>query len=451
MKKLLLVSILFVTCISHIHGQVKERPQSAQDTLSPPAKEHPEKTDNLPKSEPLGKPDERPKPMESASGISTQNHSDLKENPKEQAVSKPTSNQSNDQLQIGNAQTSASNSKMTTAALTRPQLIRALTEAKYMPDFIITASHRAQYNGGLEPENSQDGIEAVVSGNRADIVELDIKKSSDGEVYVMHDDYLQRTTDFLDKFPGVGGSSADQKKYGNYDYYTWDQVSTLTLRNADFEYTDRKVPKFRDVLRYFKNSTSSLINLDIGDMNVFRATWDIVKEEDAFDCVIFKTASINPLDYSNQYYNPLPAEMKSKVIFFPMIGMANPGHTGDPMGAYNEWENSSPPLAKGYELGYRKNADAPKLLDVVTQIRIKGTVRVHVFNTYPDNYKGRYMGNVNVNQCCNDGDDSRGDWNYLLDPRGFNNYTRGANGYIITDDPETLATYLSLIGKRSTN
>lgn len=332
--------------------------------------------------------------------------------------------------------------------------IKVLTSGSIQPNLVITASHRAQYNGGTEPENSMEAIKALQLGTaeaKADIVELDIKKSKDDSVYVMHDDYLQRTTDFLDKFPGVGQG---RDTYGHYDHYTWEQVKSLTLKKADFSYTDSRVPLFRDVLRYMKNETSSLINLDIGDINVFRKVWDIVQEEDAFHVCIFKTANLPVNVYYSQYFNPLSAAQKDKVIFFPMITMSNPSHEGNPMKAYEEWENTCTGggvnrcLAKGYELGYRGNSDDKDLLPVVKAIREKNRVRVHVFNTYPDTYEGRYKGNENIGQCCNDAYDARGDWNYLLDPENTGTYTQGVNGYIITDDPETLAENLKLIGKR---
>ncbi len=329
--------------------------------------------------------------------------------------------------------------------------IKVLTSGSTQPNLVITASHRAQYNGGTEPENSMEAVKALQLGTseaKADIVELDIKMSKDSIVYVMHDDYLQRTTDFLDKFPGVGQGNDG---YGHYNNYTWAEVSSLTLRKPDFSYTDRRVPLFRDVLRYVKNETSSLINLDIGNMDVFRAVWDIVKEEDAFHVCIFKTKNLTVRQYNEQYFNPLSAAQKNKVIFFPMITPDHPGYKSA-LEAYNDWENTCTVLtrclAKGYELGYRKDANENTLLEIVKAIRLKNRVRVHVFNTYPDTYEGRYKGNENIGQCCNDVYDSRGDWNYLLDPGNTGTYTQGVNGYIITDDPATLAENLTLIGKR---
>lgn len=330
----------------------------------------------------------------------------------------------------------------------RDTLIAILTHGNYHPNYYLSASHRAQYVGGQEPENSMAALRDLFRDNKSDLVELDIKKSSDNQVYVMHDNYLQRTTDFLDKFLGVGqGSDA----YGDYNNYTWAQVSTLTLRRADFTYTEQKVPLFKEVLDYIKNQTQSLINLDIGDTAVLRATWEVVKQEDAFDICIFKTARFTPEFFKSSYIDPLPQAQKDKVIFFPMIVMANPAPDGTdnrtPMQAYQAWEASG--LAKGYEMGYRGNPSEDALLDVVDSVRAKNRVRVHVFNTYPDNYKGRYFGNKNIKQCCNDAADARGDWNYLLDPRGAGNYNRGVNGYIITDDPETMDEYLYILGKKN--
>ncbi|GEM_PF-2893004 len=321
----------------------------------------------------------------------------------------------------------------------REELIEALTKGDKYPNYVISASHRAQYNGGNEPENSMEAIVDVLKNKRADIVELDIKKSKDDTVYVMHDNYLQRTTDFLDKFTGLGKGS-DQ--YGHYNNYVWEQVALLKLKRPDFSYTDRKVPTFRNVLRYVKAQTQSLINLDIGDMAVFKATWEVVMQEDAFNCVIFKTAQLTVNQYKTEYYDKLTAAQKQQVIFFPMIVVNNP-ECKTPLEAYNNWEASG--LAKGYELGYRTlNATNDPIVEVAMAVRKKNRVRVHVFNTYPDTYEGRYRGNVNIDQCCNDAYDARGDWGFLLDPRNAGTYADGSNGYIITDDPELLDDYLSV-------
>ncbi len=327
----------------------------------------------------------------------------------------------------------------------RDTLIRTLTNGSTNPDYYLIASHRAQINGGTEPENSMEAIRAVVNQDIADIVELDIKKSSDNVVYVMHDNYLQRTTDFLDKFRGVGTGHPNDP-YGSYNTYSWAQVNSLTLKQPDFSYTHRGVPTFRNVLRYIRDHTSLLINLDIGDTAVLRATWNVVRDEDAFDVCIFKTAQFTVNKYKTEFYDPLPLAQKAKVIFFPMI-IATPVEGGTPAGNYNLWENSG--LARGYEIGYRSGgAGEADLLNVVGVIRAKNRVRVHVFNTLPDNYQGRYMGNTNINQCCNDAYDSRGNWEYLLDPLDTGTMDKGANGYIITDDPVTLATFLDILRKR---
>lgn len=88
---------------------------------------------------------------------------------------------------------------------------------------------------------------------------------------------------------------------------------------------------------------------------------------------------------------------------------------------------------------FRTPADT-SLFEVAQKIR-SGGKRLGIFSAQPEYYLGRYMGNVNINQCCanNPENDRRGDFDFILAPN--NNKNAGINGYIITDEVTTFLEF----------
>lgn len=75
-------------------------------------------------------------------------------------------------------------------------ILHRLQHANAWRDHIMIAAHRAGWKEGGRarlPENSRAAIRNAVALG-AEIVELDVRKSADGVLVVMHDSYLDRTT-----------------------------------------------------------------------------------------------------------------------------------------------------------------------------------------------------------------------------------------------------------------
>lgn len=76
------------------------------------------------------------------------------------------------------------------------QILERYGNANRWRDHVMVVAHRG---GGLEagktryPENSMASIRGVISSG-AEMVEIDIRRSKDGELIVMHDSWLDRTT-----------------------------------------------------------------------------------------------------------------------------------------------------------------------------------------------------------------------------------------------------------------
>ncbi len=311
--------------------------------------------------------------------------------------------------------------------LKRTEVAKRLTDAKYHPNYFQAMSHRGRMSGYPQfPENSLSAIRNVTHLG-VSLVEIDVKLSSDGIPYLLHDLYLQRTTNFLDIVPGTG---TGQDPYGKYNNYPWSLISQLVLKRADFTYTNEHVPSLRDVVRYVRDHTEAMIQLDIANDEIFEASWQVVKEENAFDVAMFKLKGTSVEDFRKKYYDKLTKKQQKQLILFIIIDGKKP----DTKDYYLSWEKSK--IAKGYEISFEDNKSKrdKTLLDIVDDVRKRNRTRVHAFNTIPDMYYGRYKGQLNVGQVANSKHDRRGDWVFLLDPLEKGNTSIGVNGSIITDD-----------------
>jgi glycerophosphoryl diester phosphodiesterase len=328
---------------------------------------------------------------------------------------------------------------------TRPSLdkLRAtLLDANKNPGYVFIALHRAAWIDGT-PENSELAIARAAENRNVDIIEIDLKTSKDGKVYLMHDDYLQRTTNFLDLYPNTYGTGKDN--YGKAFEYSWDELSKLRLKNEEKTYTDQKIPLLKDAIS-IASQTGVFLQLDINDDRTFQESVNVVKAANAFPFVMFK-GDKTPQKLMT-FLTALTDAEKQQLIFAPFIGpfskpegAANP----DPMKFYEDWENwrranqNYKGIAGIYEMIFKSGQDT-SIIQVGEKIRAGGK-RLGIFSAQPEYYRGRYIGNVNINQCCNDNPDvdRRGDFEFILAPN--NNRNAGINGYIITDEVTTFLEY----------
>lgn len=109
---------------------------------------------------------------------------------------------------------------------------------------VMVASHRADWRGF--PENSLAAIESAIQIG-VDIVELDLQETADGELIIMHDETLNRTT----------------TGRGRIDELTLDSIRHFKLKNGVSIRTNHPIPTLREVLVLCKGRV--LINLDKAD------------------------------------------------------------------------------------------------------------------------------------------------------------------------------------------
>ena len=130
----------------------------------------------------------------------------------------------------------------------------------------LISAHRGGPYPGL-PENAIETMAKVLKEAPA-IMEIDIVTSSDGVLYLMHDDTLDRTT--------TGA--------GEVDDLTWAQIKDLSLEDENGENTGFQPPRFDEVLAWSKGRT--LLQLDIKRSTRFEDVAAEVRRQNAEESVI---------------------------------------------------------------------------------------------------------------------------------------------------------------------
>jgi len=134
------------------------------------------------------------------------------------------------------AVTSGANGIITANAYNTAVLLSKVLEKNSMTRTPIMIGHRG--NPTQAPENSLSGFLKAYE-NGADVFELDVEITSDGEIVIMHDSTLNRTTDY-------SGLKTVNKM-------TLEEVKSHNLKGLDGKTTEESVPTLREVLEAFKD------------------------------------------------------------------------------------------------------------------------------------------------------------------------------------------------------
>ncbi len=180
------------------------------------------------------------------------------------------------------AQRPAAPSPSPALALARAELRRADS------DYVMVVAHRACWRDGA-PENSLSAIDACLAIG-ADMVELDVRRTRDGVLVLMHDDTVDRTTN---------GS-------GNVAGLTFAEIRGLRLRAGDggasAALTSERIPTFEEAMQAVRGRI--LVNLD-AKADVYDDAFAILEKTGTTDHIIMKRtvtgdddplASIKPFD-----------------------------------------------------------------------------------------------------------------------------------------------------------
>jgi glycerophosphoryl diester phosphodiesterase len=159
---------------------------------------------------------------------------------------------------------------------------------------VLIIAHRA--NGSSFPENS---VSAILSSSKmgADIVEIDVLRTSDGGFVLMHDHTLGRTTD------GKGFVSGKSLDY----------ITGLHLKGKDGKITSEKVPSLEEALLAAKEA-GVMVNIDKAFIFAPEIA-EIAQRTGTLKHLIFKS------DASPEEVLCTLGPWRDSVIYMPMVGL----------------------------------------------------------------------------------------------------------------------------------
>lgn len=157
---------------------------------------------------------------------------------------------------------------------------------------ILVVAHRGDWHN--YPENSIKAVESCIKMG-VDIVEIDIQKTKDGKLIIMHDTTLNRTTN------GKGLISATNYK----------DIQSLSLKNGAGMPGREKIPTLEEMLNFIKGKRI-MLNLDKA-WDYLDETIEIVNKTGTHDQIILKgnkKAEILKKEVGNKLNN---------IVYMPMV------------------------------------------------------------------------------------------------------------------------------------
>ena len=173
--------------------------------------------------------------------------------------------------------------------------VAAIREKLFNPDSkdVLVVSHRGDWRNACE-----NSVEAVRNASRmgVDIVEIDLGRTKDGELIVMHDDKVDRTT----------------TGKGYVKDLTLAEIKQLRLRNGCNIKTIYKVPTLEEVLLEAKGKV--MLNLDKA-FDYFHQVYELLEKTGTANLVIMKSNA--PAEDVQRDYG----KYLDKVIFMPKVNL----------------------------------------------------------------------------------------------------------------------------------
>ena len=254
--------------------------------------------------------------------------------------------------------------------------------------YVHVVSHRGDWK--QFPENSLDAINSIIQMG-GDVVEIDVQRTKDGQLILMHDERLDRTTN------GKGLIAET----------TFADIQKLFLKDHNGNVTQHKVPTLKEVLLMSKGRI--MLNLDKAD-RFFEQVVALLQETVTTDIAILKG-----LQSIEEINNRLGVHLDS-IIFMPMVRMDN----DDAEQRITSFVNEMAPVV--FEVGYQKS-DNPLPLKAKKLVARKSLL-------WYNSLKGR---NGNHDDVVSKADPDAG-YGYLIDKLGAR--------MIQTDEPARLIEYL---------
>ncbi|MQA89743.1 MAG: glycerophosphodiester phosphodiesterase [Gemmatimonas sp.] len=171
----------------------------------------------------------------------------------------------------------------------------------------LLIAHRG--GAALAPENTLLAFQRALEWWGADVLELDVQPSRDGDAVVIHDPTLDRTTN------GSGlvadHSLAEIRELDAAFHFTPDGGETFPFRGRGFG-----VPSLADVLSDFPDAR---VNIEIKDGRVQEAVWEAIREADALERVLIAAGSTRDRARLKDYPVPFSAGKQDLLPFIAQL------------------------------------------------------------------------------------------------------------------------------------
>ena len=162
---------------------------------------------------------------------------------------------------------------------------------------VLVVAHRGDWRNA--PENSLQAFKNCIEMD-ADMIEIDLKKTKDNHLIIMHDETIDRTTD------GKGRPSD----------YTLEEIRRFHLKNGMGRTTFHPIPTLEEALLLCKGKI--LINIDKG-YDYFQDVYDMLVKTGTVDQVVIKSG------YPYQKVKDENGEVLNKVIYMPIVSLDQEG------------------------------------------------------------------------------------------------------------------------------
>lgn len=264
-------------------------------------------------------------------------------------------------------------------------LIKNLEDSKN--DQIIVIAHRGVTSKA--PENSLLAIKHSIEIG-VDMVEIDIRKTKDGQLVLMHDTSINRTTNGK----------------GNVKDWTLEGLKTLNLLDEFGFVTVHKIPTLEEALLLSKDKI--LINLD-KSYNYLDKCYEVMKKTGTLKQVIMKGEKTR-IQVESKY-----GQYLDKIYFMPIVQFPNKKTKR----IIDDYLKHRIPIA--FEIIVRRDPDG--MNDYFAEIREKGA-------------------NIWVNALRKNHNAGHEDEKAVLDPTVYDWYIENNINMIQTNQPELLINYL---------
>lgn len=212
---------------------------------------------------------------------------------------------------------------------------------------VLVVSHRADWRNA--PENSLQAIKNCIEMG-VDMVEIDLKKTKDGHLILMHDKKIDRTT----------------TGKGKPEDYTLEELRKFRLRSGAGHRTAHTIPTFEEVMQLCKGKI--MVNVDKG-YDYFKEAYAILeKTGTANQCIMKAGLPYEKVKEEN-------GEVLDKMIFMPVITLDKEG-AEDIIDGYM---SHMKPVA--YELVFSK--DTPEIQRLIQKVRASGA-KIFINSLWPE-------------------------------------------------------------------